>query len=173
MRRGHTREGLRTLLNRIREKVPGIALRTTFLLGFPGETEDDFQELMELVEENRFERLGGFTYSPEEGTHGFDLPGAVDPEIAQDRLARLMRRQSEISLELNEERIGQELTVLVDEIAEGQSHRFAARTEFDAPEVDNSVLILDGDADPGAFCRVKIVGATEYDLEAVVVGSEA
>lgn len=171
MRRGHTREGLRALLARIREAVPGIALRTTFLVGFPGETEDDFQELMELVEETRFERLGGFTYSPEEGTHGFDLPDAVDPDVAQDRLARLMRRQSEISLELNEERIGQELTVLVDEVAEGQSHRFAARTEFDAPEVDNSVLILDGDADPGRFCRVKIVGATEYDLEAVVVAS--
>lgn len=169
MRRGHTRSGLRELLGRIRGAVPEIALRTTFLLGFPGETEDDFQELMELVEENRFERLGGFTYSPEEGTHGFDLPDAVDPDLAQDRLARLMRRQSEISLELNEERIGQELTVLVDEVAEGQSHRFAARTEFDAPEVDNSVLIMDGDADPGRFCRVKIVGATEYDLEAVVV----
>lgn len=173
MRRGHTRAGLRELLGRIRSAVPDIALRTTFLLGFPGETEDDFQELMELVEETRFERLGGFTYSPEEGTHGFSLPDPVDPDLAQDRLARLMRRQSEISLELNEARIGQELTVLVDEVAEGQSHRFSARTEFDAPEVDNSVQIVDGDADPGAFCRVKIVGATEYDLEAVVVGPEA
>ncbi len=170
MRRGHTRQGLRELLSRIRERVPGIALRTTFLLGFPGETEDDFQELMELVEENRFERLGGFTYSPEEGTRGFDMPDTVAPELAQDRRARLMRRQSEISLELNDARIGQELSVLVDEVAEGESHRFSARTEFDAPEVDNSVLIMDGDADPGSFARVRIVGATEYDLEAVVVG---
>ena len=173
MRRGHTRAGLRELLGRIRSAVPDIAMRTTFLVGFPGETEDDFQELMELVEETRFERLGAFTYSPEEGTPGFALPDAVDPDLAQDRLARLMRRQSEISLELNESRIGQELTVLVDEVAEGQSHRFSARTEFDAPEVDNSVQIVDGDADPGEFCRVKIVGATEYDLEAVVVGPEA
>ena len=168
MRRGHTRASLRELLGRIRTGVPGIALRTTFLLGFPGETEEDVSELMELVEETRFDRLGGFTYSPEEGTHGFDLPGAVDPEVAQDRLSRLMRRQSEISLELNEARIGSVLKVLVEGVAEGQSHRFDARTEFDAPEVDNSVQILDGDAEPGTFATVRVVGATEYDLEAVV-----
>jgi len=168
MRRGHTRASLRELLGRIRTGVPGIALRTTFLLGFPGETEEDVSELMELVEETRFDRLGGFTYSPEEGTHGFDLPDAVDPEEAQDRLSRLMRRQSEISLELNEARIGSVLKVLVEGVAEGQSHRFDARTEFDAPEVDNSVQILDGDAEPGTFANVRVVGATEYDLEAVV-----
>ncbi|HNY30118.1 MAG TPA: 30S ribosomal protein S12 methylthiotransferase RimO [Fibrobacteria bacterium] len=169
MRRGHTREGLRELLSRIRSAVPGIALRTTFLVGFPGETEDDFKELMELVEENRFDRLGGFTYSPEEGTHGFTLPDPVDPDLAQDRLSRLMARQSEISLELNEAKVGRTLRVLVDEVAEGRSHRFDARTEHDAPEVDNSVQILDGDAEPGTFVQVKVVGATEYDLEAVVV----
>lgn len=168
MRRGHTRGGLRELLGRIRSAVPDIALRTTFLLGFPGETEDDVAELMELVEETRFDRLGGFVYSPEEGTHGFSLPGAVDPEVAQERLSRLMRRQSEISLELNEAKVGQVLKVLVDGVAEGQAHRFDARTEFDAPEVDNSVQIVDGDAEPGTFAKVRIVGATEYDLEAVV-----
>jgi ribosomal protein S12 methylthiotransferase len=169
MRRGHTRKGLRELLQRIRTNVPDIALRTTFLLGFPGETEADFDELMELVEETRFDRLGGFTYSPEEGTHGFTLPDEVDPEVAQDRLARLMRRQGEISLENNEERVGKQLRVLVDGVAEGQSHRFDARTEYDAPEVDNSVQIVEGDATPGEFVTVQIVGATEYDLEAVVV----
>jgi len=169
MRRGHTRAGLRELLGRLRSSVPGIALRTTFLLGFPGETESDFEELMELVEETRFDRLGGFTFSPEEGTHSVTLGGEVDPEVAQDRLARLMRRQSEISLELNEARIGQTLRVLVDGVAEGQSHRFDARTEFDAPEVDNSVQIVDGECAPGSFVEVRIVGATEYDLEAVVV----
>ncbi|MCB9496612.1 MAG: 30S ribosomal protein S12 methylthiotransferase RimO [Fibrobacteria bacterium] len=169
MRRGHTRQGLRDLLGRIRSGIPGISLRTTFLLGFPGETEQDFDELMELVEETRFDRLGGFTFSPEEGTHSMTLGDPVDPEIAQDRLARLMRRQSEISLELNEEKIGRTLKVLVDGVAEGQSHRFDARTEFDAPEVDNSVQILDGDCEPGRFTEVRIVGATEYDLEAVVV----
>ncbi|HXP89708.1 MAG TPA: 30S ribosomal protein S12 methylthiotransferase RimO [Fibrobacteria bacterium] len=168
MRRGHNRQSLRELLSRIRAGVPGIALRTTFLLGFPGETEEDVAELMDLVEETRFDRLGGFTYSPEEGTHGFDLPGVVDPEVAQDRLARLMRRQSEISLELNEARVGSVLKVLVEGVAEGRSHRFDARTEFDAPEVDNSVQILDGDAEPGTFATVRVVGATEYDLEAVV-----
>jgi ribosomal protein S12 methylthiotransferase len=169
MRRGHTRAGLRELLGRLRGAVPDIALRTTFLLGFPGETEGDFEELMELVEETRFDRLGGFTFSPEEGTHSMELTGTVDPEVAQDRLARLMRRQSEISLELNEAKVGRTLRVLVDGVAEGQSHRFDARTEFDAPEVDNSVQIVDGDCEPGKFAQVRIVGATEYDLEAVVV----
>lgn len=169
MRRGHTRAGLRELLGRIRGAVPDMAIRTTFLLGFPGETESDFDELMELVEETRFERLGGFTFSPEEGTHAVSLGGEVDPEVAQDRLARLMRRQAEISLELNEARVGSTLRVLVDGVAEGQSHRFDARTEFDAPEVDNSVQIVDGECEPGTFAQVRIVGATEYDLEAVVV----
>ncbi len=169
MRRGHTRAGLRELLGRIRGAVPEMAIRTTFLLGFPGETESDFDELMELVEETRFERLGGFTFSPEEGTHAVTLGEEVDPEVAQDRLARLMRRQSEISLDLNEARVGSTMRVLVDGVAEGQSHRFDARTEFDAPEVDNSVQIVDGDCEPGAFAQVRIVGATEYDLEAVVV----
>jgi ribosomal protein S12 methylthiotransferase len=169
MRRGHTRAGLRELLGRIRGAVPDMAIRTTFLLGFPGETESDFDELMELVEETRFERLGGFTFSPEEGTHAVTLGQEVDPEVAQDRLARLMRRQAEISLELNEARVGSTLRVLVDGVAEGQSHRFDARTEYDAPEVDNSVQIVDGDCEPGTFAQVRIVGATEYDLEAVVV----
>jgi len=169
MRRGHTRDGLRELLGRIRSGVPDIALRTTFLVGFPGETESDFDELMELVEETRFERLGGFTFSCEEGTHAATLPDQVDPDVAQERLSRLMGRQSEISLEINESRIGKTLRVLVDDVAEGQSHRFDARTEFDAPEVDNGVQIVDGECEPGAFANVKIVGATEYDLEAVVV----
>ena len=168
MRRGHTRDGLREMLARIRGAVPGIALRTTFLLGFPGETESDFEELMELVEETRFDRLGGFAFSSEEGTHAATLPDQVDPEVAQDRLSRLMRRQSEISLETNESRIGQTMKVLVDAVAEGQSHRFDARTEFDAPEVDNAVQIVDGECEPGKFAQVRIVGATEYDLEAVV-----
>ena len=169
MRRGHTRAGLRELLGRIRSAVPDIALRTTFLVGFPGETESDFDELMELVEETRFERLGGFAFSCEEGTHAATLPDQVDPEIAQERLARLMSRQSEISLEINESRIGRTMKVLVDGVAEGQSHRFDARTEFDAPEVDDGVQIVDGECDPGGFATVRIVGATEYDLEAVVV----
>lgn len=168
MRRGHTRDGLREMLGRIRSAVPEMALRTTFLVGFPGETESDFEELMELVEETRFERLGGFAFSCEEGTHAATLPDQVDPDVAQDRLSRLMRRQSEISLEINEARIGQTMKVLVDGVAEGQSHRFDARTEFDAPEVDNAVQIVDGECEPGKFANVKIVGATEYDLEAVV-----
>jgi len=169
MRRGHSRTDLRGLVARLREKVPGIRLRTTFLVGHPGETEADFKELMEFVEESRFDRLGVFPYSLEEGTHAFGLPDPVPAEVAQERMNTLMARQAEISLERNEAWIDQEMTVLVDEVAEGESWRFTGRTEGDAPEVDNSVQIIDGDATPGTFVRVRIVGATEYDLEAVVL----
>ncbi|MEN9354879.1 MAG: ribosomal protein methylthiotransferase RimO [Fibrobacterota bacterium] len=169
MRRGHSRIDLRGMVARLRSKVPGISLRTTFLVGHPGETDEDFRELMDFVEESRFERLGVFPYSPEEGTHAFDLGDAVPAEIAQERMNALMSRQAEISLECNEALIGRELTVLVDEIAEGESWRFNARTQADAPEVDNSIQIVDGETSVGEFVRVRIVGATEYDLEAVVL----
>ncbi len=168
MRRGHTSGDLRALVKRLRQ-VPDLSLRTTFLVGHPGETEADFQELMEFADEVRFDRLGVFPYSLEEGTHAASLPDPVPAETAQERMETLMDRQAEISLERNEALVGQELTVLVDTLAEGQSWRFDARTQADAPEVDNSVQIVDGDAEPGAFARVRIVGATEYDLEAVVL----
>ena len=168
MRRGHTSGDLRALVKRLRQ-VPDLSLRTTFLVGHPGETEADFKELMEFVEESRFDRLGVFPYSLEEGTHAFGLPDPVPAEVAQERMNTLMARQAEISLERNEAWIDQEMTVLVDEVAEGESWRFTGRTEGDAPEVDNSVQIIDGDATPGTFVRVRIVGATEYDLEAVVL----
>ncbi len=168
MRRGHSRAQLRELIAKLRQ-VPDMALRTTFLVGHPGETDDDFKELMEFVEESRFDRLGVFPYSPEEGTHSFTLPDPVPTELAQERTNALMSRQAEISLERNEAKLDQEFTVLVDDVAEGESWRFTARTQSDAPEVDNSVQILEGDALVGDFVRVRVVGATEYDLEAVVV----
>jgi len=168
MRRGHSRAQLRELIAKLRQ-VPDMALRTTFLVGHPGETDDDFKELMEFVEESRFDRLGVFPYSPEEGTHSFTLPDPVPTELAQERTNALMSRQAEISLERNEAKVDQEFTVLVDDVAEGESWRFTARTQSDAPEVDNSVQILEGDTLVGDFVRVRVVGATEYDLEAVVV----
>ncbi len=170
MRRGHTSGDLRALVKRLRQ-IPDLALRTTFLVGHPGETEADFEELTDFVQEVRFDRMGVFPYSLEEGTHAATLPDRVPAEVAQIRQSRLMDLQAEISLERNEALIGRELNVLVDGVAEGQSWRFDARTEADAPEVDNSVQITDGDATPGEFTHVRIIGATEYDLEAVALNA--
>ncbi len=170
MRRGHTREGLRRMLRDIRKRVPDVAIRSTLLLGFPGETEEDYQQLLDLVEEIRFDRLGCFTYSEEEGTPAaeYDDP-RVDPDLAAERAERLMGVQARISLERNEALIGQELEVLVDEMAEGTEAHFHARTQWDAPEVDGRVQVMEGNATPGEFARVRIIGAGEYDLDATVV----
>lgn len=174
MRRGHSGESLRTLLRKLRKDIPNLALRTTVLVGFPGETDDDFQDLLDIIEEIKFDRLGGFAYSPEEGT-----PAEVDEEllklervpsdVAQNRLNQVMELQSMISLERNQSLIGQEMDVLVDSIAEESEFHFYARTQWDAPEIDNQVRILEGDATPGEFVKVRIVDAYEYDLDAVIV----
>lgn len=170
MKRGHTRSSLTKLLRRMRSAIPDLALRTTLLLGFPGETDEDFAQLLEVVEETRFDRLGCFTYSDEEGTSAFDLTEErVDVEIAMERAETLMGIQRQISLERNESLIGQELTVLIDAIAEGSEYHYYARTEWDAPEVDNRVQILSGDAQVGQFAQVRIVDATEYDLDAEII----
>lgn len=170
MKRGHTRASLTKLLRRMRSAIPDLALRTTLLLGFPGETDEDFAQLLELVEETRFDRLGCFTYSDEEGTSAFDLTEErVDVEIAMERAETLMGIQRQISLERNESLVGQELTVLIDSIAEGSEYHYYARTEWDAPEVDNRVQIVAGDAQVGEFARVRIVDATEYDLDAEII----
>lgn len=170
MKRGHTRSSLAKLLNRMRSIIPDLALRTTLLLGFPGETEEDFQELLDLVQEVRFDRLGCFTYSDEEGTSAFELKEErVDIDIAMERAETLMNIQRQISLERNEKLVGQELTVLIDSIAEGSEYHYFARTEWDAPEVDNRVQIVAGDAQVGEFARVKIVDASEYDLDAIII----
>ncbi len=169
MRRKTSAKSLRELLQRLRARVPEIALRTTTLVGFPSESEKDFAELMQLAQDIRFERLGGLTFSSEEGTHAATLENTVDPEIAQERLNRLLAQQSQISLERNQNLIGQELTVLIDEVAEESDFHFYARTQWDAPEVDNIVRILDGSATPGEFRKVRIVDATEFDLDAILV----
>lgn len=166
MRRNYTAVSLRRQLARLREAVPGIALRTTVVLGYPGETEADVEELLELVEETRFRHLGGFTYSDEEGTHAFDLQPKVPQDVMEERLGRVMDLQREIATEDNQARIGQTVEVIVDAVAEGETHHFVGRTEGDAPEVDGRVLIHGpADAEVGSFRKVYITGATEYDLE--------
>ena len=163
MRRGITRQKTVDLVNSIRHKVPGIALRTTLICGYPGETEHDFLEMKNWVEETRFERLGCFTYSHEEKTHAYQLNDDVPEEVKQERVDAIMGVQQSISYEKNQDKIGQTFRVLIDK-KEGDF--FIGRTEFDSPEVDNEVL-LDANTDyatPGSFVNVKIDRAEDFDL---------
>ena len=165
MRRQITVKETEDLINYARKKVPGIAIRTTMLVGFPGETEEEFQNLMDFVERTKFDRLGVFQYSHEEGTIAHDLEDDVSEELKRERASRLMRLQEGISLSLNEKKVGNTYKVLVDK-KEGAF--FYARSEFDSPEVGNEVLI---DARKhflrvGDFAQVKVIEATEFDLYA-------
>ena len=163
MRRGITRERTEQLLETIREKVPGIALRTTMISGHPGETEEDFLQLLEFIEKSRFDRLGIFQYSHEENTHAYSMPDDVPEEVKQERADAVMELQQGISLELNQQRIGTTLKVLIDR-KEGPD--YVGRSEFDSPEVDNEVIIkAPGDyLRTGDFVNVRITGASEFDL---------
>jgi ribosomal protein S12 methylthiotransferase len=163
MRRGITREKTEDLIAQIREKVPGIALRTTLISGYPGETEADFREMYDWVERSRFDRLGIFTYSHEENTHAFNANDDVPAKVKRQRADQIMDLQSGISYELNQQKVGKEFNVLFDR-AEGDY--FIGRTEFDSPEVDNEVLVKkDGNyVRIGDFSVVRIEKADHYDL---------
>lgn len=163
MRRGITREKTTELIHQIRDKVPGIALRTTLIAGYPGETEADFEEMKDWVQEMRFDRLGVFTYSHEENTHAYSSKDDVPAKVKTKRANAIMEIQSEISLELNEEKVGKTFKVLVDRV-EGDC--YIGRTEFDSPEVDNEVVInkSEGYLRIGDFVNVEIESAEHYDL---------
>jgi ribosomal protein S12 methylthiotransferase len=165
MRRGIDREKTEALLKNIKLKVPGVAIRTTLIVGYPGETEDDFNEMVEFVKKSRFDRLGVFTYSHEENTHAHNFDDDVPEDVKQERANTVMALQEEISLELNQEKVGKELKVLVDRLEGGI---YFARSEFDSPEVDNEVIIESEDQHLriGDFVTVKITGASEFDLTA-------
>lgn len=168
MRRGTTREKTEELLHTIREKVPGIAIRTTMIAGHPGETEKEFQEMMTFIEKLRFERLGIFAYSHEENTHAFSMADDVPADVKQQRTDAVMELQQGISLELNQRKIGSVQKILIDRKEGGN---FIGRTEFDSPEVDNEV-ILDGKDNYlriGDFVNATITQATEFDLTGEVV----
>lgn len=162
MRRGITREKTEELLQRIRETVPDIAIRTTLIAGHPGETEKHFEEMMGFVERSRFDRLGVFTYSHEENTHSHSMNDDVPDEVKQERMEAIMDLQQGISLELNKEKIGKTFKVLVDR-KEGSD--FVGRTESDSPEVDNEVIIHTSEyLRIGDFVNVRIEEASEFDL---------
>ncbi|CEN48091.1 30S ribosomal protein S12 methylthiotransferase RimO [Capnocytophaga canimorsus] len=163
MKRGTTQEKTTKLLQEFREKVPQMAIRTTLIVGYPGETEEDFETLKNFVKTTRFERLGCFTYSHEENTTAYQLEDNVPDQVKQQRANEIMEIQSQISWELNQEKIGKIFRCLIDR-KEGQY--FVGRTEFDSPDVDNEVLI---DASKhyvktGDFVNVKITDAADYDL---------
>jgi len=163
MRRGTDKHKTEALLKKIRATVPGIAIRTTLIAGHPGETEEDFQEMMEFVKESRFDRLGVFAYSHEEDTHAGTMSDDVPEEVKNERVDALMELQEGISLEINQAKIGKTLKTLIDR---KDGKYFVGRTEFDSPEVDNEVLI---DAQKhylrlGDFAQIKIVDAEPFDL---------
>jgi ribosomal protein S12 methylthiotransferase len=167
MRRGITREKTEQLITDIREKVPGIALRTTLISGYPGETDADFEETYSFVERMRFDRLGIFNYSHEENTHAYLVQDDVPEEVKQERSDEIMALQQGISEELNQAKIGQTFKVMVDR---KESGFFVGRTEHDSPEVDNEVLIpAEQFARQGDFVRVKINKAEEFDLYGDIV----
>ncbi|MBL0064085.1 MAG: 30S ribosomal protein S12 methylthiotransferase RimO [Bacteroidetes bacterium] len=168
MRRGITRDKSIQLVDSIREKVPGIALRTTLIAGYPGETEEDYAEMRDWVEKTRFDRLGIFTYSHEENTHAFELNDDVPTEVKKERAEGIMDIQQVISRELNEQKIGSTFRVLFDR---KEGNYFVGRSEFDSPEVDNEILVNAAEhyIRIGDFANVKITSAQEFDLYGEVV----
>ena len=168
MRRGITREKTEALIAEMRTQVPGIAIRTTLISGYPGETEEDFQEMYDWVERSRFDRLGIFTYSHEENTHAFNAEDDVPEDIKKERADMIMELQSGISYKLNQEKIGETFKVLFDKV---EGDYFIGRTEFDSPEVDNEVLVKKENeyVRLGDFASVKITSADHYDLYGDVV----
>ena len=168
MRRKYNAKKLKDLLYKMRETVPNITLRTTVLLGFPGETHRDFEELMNLAEEIRFEHLGGFIWSPEEGTPALKLKEKRIPiEEARLRLDALIERQEEISIEKNTALIGKTLPVIIDSLAEESEFHFYARTQGNALETDNIVRIVEGSANIGDIKKVKITDASAHELDGI------
>ena len=169
MRRGITREKTEELVHEIRAKVPTIAIRTTLIVGYPGETKEDFKEMYDFVEKMKFDRLGVFTYSHEENTHAFLLEDDVPEKTKKQRADKIMELQSGISYELNQQKIGKTFKVLFDRV---EGDYFIGRTEFDSPEVDNEVLVKkEGEifVRLGDFANVQITSADHYDLYGILI----
>ncbi len=167
MKRQITRREMEELIAAIRDKVPGVCLRTSLITGFPGETKDDVEELKEFLEAQRFDRVGIFTYSHEEGTSAHSLADTLSAEEKEERAQEIMEVQQEISYELNQEKVGKVFKTIIDKKEAG---RYLGRTEFDSVEVDNEVVIHSSKKLPvGEFVNVKITRAYDYDLEGEVI----
>ena len=168
MRRGITKRKTIELLEKIREKIPDVAIRTSLIVGYPGETEEEFEELLNFVNEFKFDRLGVFTYSQEEGTPAFELGNPVPSEEKERRMALIMKAQHDIIIEKNEKMIGRKLKVLIDK---KEKNYYVGRTQWDAPEIDLEVLVEGKDLKVGEFYQVEIYDFFEYDLIGRVVQS--
>ena len=167
MRRHISKEETLSLLQKIREKVPGIRIRTTLMTGFPGEGEKEFEELMEFVRTQKFDRMGAFTYCEEEDTFAASHhPDVIAQEIKQERLDKLMALQQSIATELNEKMVGEVHKVLIDRVEDGIAY---GRTQYDSPEVDPEVIINSPDLKSGEFYDVKITDAYPFELSGEVI----
>ncbi len=165
MHRGITTRQTRDLIAKIRSQIPGAHVRTTFIVGLPGETPENFQELIEFVREMKFEKVGAFVYSREEGTLAYQMPNQVPDPIKKARLDTLMSVQKEISASIHQAKIGRRLDVLIDEVQQGEQHMYLGRTSYDAPEVDGAVYVHSQKRlSPGDIVTVEITDAYEYDL---------
>src|ERR1700756_2672365 len=172
MKRESSADALRSLLGRIREAIPEIALRTSFIVGFPGETDAAFANLVDFVREQQFDRVGVFTYSREENTAAYELADQVPEAVKRRRRAELMELAAEISLTKNRGLVGREIEVMVEGAAPGRATRLRARTSAQAPEIDGIVL-LSGEAEPGEIVRARIERASTYDLHGRITGAVA
>jgi ribosomal protein S12 methylthiotransferase len=167
MKRQITREEMEDIIGEIKNKIPNICLRTTLISGFPGETQDDVEELKMFLKKVRFDRVGVFSYSHEEGTSAYDLEDNISAEIKEERAGDIMHVQQEISYQKNLEKVGQTFKVIIDKKEAG---KYLGRTEFDSVEVDNEIIInSDKKLVIGNFVNVKITNAYDYDLEGMVV----
>ncbi len=168
MNRGVTRSHMEWAMRRMREKIPGVSIRTTVIVGFPGESEEEFADLMDFLKEYRFEKLGAFKFSREDGARAYDLPGQIPEELKQERFNAVMELQREISREMLEAAVGRTIRVLIDEKDESEPGVYWGRTEADAPEVDGQVRVLsEKTLTDGQFLDVRITDSLEYDLEGV------
>jgi ribosomal protein S12 methylthiotransferase len=173
MKRGGNRASLERLIKRVRDRVPGIAVRTTFITGFPGETDEDFKELLTFIKNVEFDRVGVFTYSDEEGTPAYELPNKVDPKIARQRRSRLMKEQAKIAKRKHKAMLGQRVRVIFEGESNESELLWQGRMETQAPDIDGCVLINDAPQDfvpvPGEMVNVLITEAQEYDLVGRIV----
>jgi len=164
MNRRTTKDGLIRLIARLKDNIPGLAIRTSIIVGFPGETDNDFRELLKFVKDTEFDRLGAFLYSEEEGTAASRMKGKVPIRTAEARLDELMKLQKTISAERNKRFIGKRIRVLIDEEPESKGGSFFGRTEADAPETDGGIFVSGKGIKVGEFCDVRVKDALEYDL---------
>jgi ribosomal protein S12 methylthiotransferase len=172
MKRGRDSAFLRDLLTRLRGEIPGLAMRTSLIVGLPGETEADFEDLLQFVETQRFERLGVFEYSPEDGTPAAEMSGQLAPAVKRRRFERIMELQRDISRDHQQAMIGRTLEVLVEGRAEETEHLLAGRHAQQAPEIDGLTYVNDGVAYPGEIVRLEVTDASDYDLVGRVVGRD-